>query len=127
MYVGSHAACPWLFCPRSTASNDVAFDAWRASNHVQALATFFGRATVDGGLAFDENESDTKFDHLTGAIEFGLDHNLLTRVPSVKNMRRLRWLGLDSNKITRIEPGDTWQSFAHREQSWLLHMSLKSN
>ena len=30
----------------------------------------------------------------------------LTRVPSLKNMKSLRVLALESNKITRIEPGD---------------------
>ena len=60
----------------------------------------------------DDDESATKFDYLGNATELNLNANLLTRVPSVKNMRSLRALWLASNKITRIAPGmhNVWQN-----------------
>ena len=54
----------------------------------------------------DDAESATKFDSLVSTTDLNLDANLLTRVPSLKNMSSLRALYLESNKITRIVPGD---------------------
>ena len=53
-----------------------------------------------------DDESAAKFDKLVSAVGIVLEKNLLTRVPSLKNMRSLRALWLESNKITRIAPGD---------------------
>ena len=55
-------------------------------------------------------EIEAKFDNLVSAYELILEGNLLTRVPSVKNMRSLRALWLESNKITRIAPGNVTRS-----------------
>lgn len=56
----------------------------------------------------DDDESATKFDNLGNARVLNLNANLLTRVPSVKNMGKLEELYLESNKITRIAPGNVW-------------------
>ena len=50
-------------------------------------------------------ESQSKFDHLVSAVDMNFQANLLTRVPSLKNMGKLEELWLESNKITRIAPG----------------------
>jgi hypothetical protein len=55
-------------------------------------------------------ESQSKFDHLVSAVDMNFDANLLTRVPSLKNMGKLEELWLESNKITRIAPGNVWTS-----------------
>ena len=71
-----------------------------------------GDVAASGGLLqLTDHESQTKFDQLVSATDLNLDANLLTRVPSVKNMRSLRALWLASNKITRIAPGmhNVWQ------------------
>ena len=54
----------------------------------------------------DDGESERKFDGLVSTRYLFLEKNLLTRVPSLKNMRSLRALLLESNKITRITPGN---------------------
>jgi len=57
-----------------------------------------------------DQESEKKFDGLVSAVDVGLEENLLTRVPSLKNMRSLKALWLESNKITRIAPGNVTRS-----------------
>ena len=60
----------------------------------------------DGGLLeMGDGESERKFDGLVSTRYLFLEKNLLTRVPSLKNMRSLKELWLESNKITRIAPG----------------------
>ena len=57
-----------------------------------------------------DDESETKFNNLVNATDLNLEANLLTRVPSLKNMRKLKALLLESNKITRIAPGNVTRS-----------------
>ena len=72
----------------------------------QALEIVNAFVPASGGLLhMIDEESETKFDKLVNAIEVNLEANLLTRVPSLKNMRSLKELWLESNKITRIAPG----------------------
>ena len=66
---------------------------------------FGNTAAVEGLLHLTDDESETKFDNLVSATNLNLEANLLTRVPSLKNMRRLLTLYLESNKITRVAPG----------------------
>ena len=54
----------------------------------------------------NDEESESKFDRLVSTEYMELSTQLLTRVPSVKNMKRLATLNLDNNKITMIAPGD---------------------
>ena len=54
----------------------------------------------------NDREIETKFNKLGSAIEVNLVANLLTRVPSLKNMARLKGLWLESNRITKIANGD---------------------
>ena len=53
----------------------------------------------------DDDEIATKFNALVSAAEVNLAVNLLTRIPSLKNMRSLRGLWVESNKITMIANG----------------------
>ena len=57
-----------------------------------------------------DEESETKFDQLVSTTDVNLEANLLTRVPSLKNMCKLEALWLESNKITRIAPGNVTRS-----------------
>ena len=57
-------------------------------------------------LEMNEDESESKFDNLVSAEYMDLGSQLLTRVPSVKNMKRLTTLILEFNKITMISPDD---------------------
>ena len=76
--------------------------------------TIFGNVPGGGGLLqMTDHESETKFDNLVSVHDLILEGNLLTRVPSVKNMRSLRALWLESNKITRIAPGNVTRSLLH--------------
>ena len=52
------------------------------------------------------SESATKFDGLVSVTELLLESNFLVRIPSVKNMRSMEVLGLESNRITEIATGD---------------------
>ena len=76
----------------------------------------------------DITESEAKFDSLTSVTTLVLDQNLLTRVPSLKNMRSLRYLGLEINKITRIERGKPPRervpnpAITPRANSWCAHV-----
>ena len=63
-------------------------------------------------------ESETKFDKLVSTTFLILETNLLTRVPSLKNMRSLRELYLESNKITRIAPGIVWHAPRWHTSEW---------
>ena len=58
----------------------------------------------------DNATSETKFDGLVSAVELSLESNQLTRVPSLKNMGKLKALLLGSNHITRIEKGSVGHS-----------------
>ena len=58
------------------------------------------------GVEGEGSESETKFDFLVSVTELFLERDSLTRVPSVKNMRRMQTLSLQSNSITMIAPGD---------------------
>ena len=51
-------------------------------------------------------ERETQFDGLVAAQIVNLESNLLTRVPSVKNMQTCRSMWLAANQITAIFPGD---------------------
>lgn len=74
----------------------------------------------DGAWHMDDHESETKFDHLNSTTDIVAGSNLLTRVPSVKNLKNLRSLMLGSNKITRIEPGERKaESRAAESAVWL--------
>ena len=54
-----------------------------------------------GSVWMNDEESQTKFDSLVAMVEVVLEANLLTRIPSLKNMKRLTALLLAENKITR--------------------------
>ena len=69
----------------------------------------------------EESESATKFDHLVSATSLTLESNSLVRVPSVKNMAKLQTLGLSSNKITMLAPGDLFGATS------LVHFGLSNN
>ena len=77
-----------------------------------AMTTWFGQGTkgraigLDSMLSFSDTESETKFDQLVSCKILILGSNKFTRIPSLKNMGKLRQLELASNKITRIAPGD---------------------
>ena len=58
------------------------------------------------GVEGEDSESETKFDYLVSVIEMWTDSNFLSRVPSVKNMRSMQTLSLQSNKITMIASED---------------------
>lgn len=74
----------------------------------QALSRFvsFADTNAGGQLTLSDGESETKFDSLVKVGEMSLASNRLVRVPSMKNMARLRTLWLDDNEITRITAGD---------------------
>ena len=57
-------------------------------------------------LRMNETEIESKFDNLVSTRNLGLGTQLLTRVPSVKNMVNLETLYLETNKITMIGPED---------------------
>ena len=57
-------------------------------------------------LRMNEVERESKFDYLVSTEYMELSTQLLTRIPSMKNMKRLRSLLLQYNKITMIAPGD---------------------
>ena len=57
-------------------------------------------------LRMNDDEIESKFDNLVSTVSLGLGTQLLTRVPSVKNMVNLRTLYLQVNKITMIGPED---------------------
>ena len=69
----------------------------------QALEYYNGE---DGKLKMNDAEIDSKFRGLTSTLGIFIAGNLLTRVPSLKTMSRLRSLFLFNNKITMIKPGD---------------------
>ena len=72
----------------------------------QALEIVNAFVPASGGLLhMTDEESETKFDQLVSTTDVNLEANLLTRVPSLKNMGNLQALWLESNKITRIAPG----------------------
>ena len=54
----------------------------------------------------NDTESETQFDGLVSVETMYVEGNLLTRVPSMKNMQNLTALWLASNQITAIFPGD---------------------
>ena len=54
----------------------------------------------------NDTESETQFDGLVSVETIYVEGNLLTRVPSMKNMQNLRALQLEDNQITAIFPGD---------------------
>jgi len=77
----------------------------------QALKTVYGNVPGSEGLLhMTDDESETKFNNLVNTIDLNFEANLLTRVPSLKNMRKLKALYLESNKITRIAPGNVTRS-----------------
>ena len=53
-----------------------------------------------------DDEYGTKFNRLVSLDYIYMPSNELTRVPSLKNMGKLKSLHLPKNKITRIAPGD---------------------
>ena len=57
-------------------------------------------------LRMNDDEIESKFDNLVSTVSLGLGTQLLTRVPSVKNMGVLETLYLETNKITMIGPED---------------------
>ena len=57
-------------------------------------------------MRMNDREIETKFNKLGSALELNLVANLLTRVPSLKNMTRLKGLWLESNRITKIANGN---------------------
>ena len=57
-------------------------------------------------LRMNDDELESKFDNLVSTVSLGLGTQLLTRVPSVKNMVNLETLYLETNKITMIGPED---------------------
>jgi len=69
-----------------------------------ALKTFFSPS--GGQLHMSDEESESKFDGLVSTEAVALTDQSLTRVPSIKNMKSLVSLWLESNKITKIFPGD---------------------
>ena len=69
-----------------------------------ALKTFYSPS--GGQLHMSDEESESKFDGLVSTEAVLLNDQSLTRVPSVKNMTSLVSLWLESNKITKIFPGD---------------------
>ena len=66
--------------------------------------------TIDGHdrgrLVLSDQDSESWFDGLVNLQSTILRANLLTRVPSLKNMRSLMDIDLADNKITRIAPGN---------------------
>ena len=52
-----------------------------------------------------DQESTSVFDGLVSAETVALDSNLLTRLPSLKNMANLRALWITANHITQIFTG----------------------
>ena len=53
-----------------------------------------------------DDESESKFDNLVSAKEIQIRSQLLTRVPSMKNMENLQGYYLTFNRITMIAAGD---------------------
>ena len=53
-----------------------------------------------------DDESESKFDNLVSARYIQLRSQLITRVPSMKNMENLQRYQLSFNKITMIAAGD---------------------
>ena len=60
----------------------------------------------DGQLRMNNSESESKFDGLESVELLMFDSNLLTRVPSLKNLGALQALYMSSNRIETIFPGD---------------------
>ena len=50
----------------------------------------------------NDTESESKFDSLSSVVDVAIHNNLLSRIPSLKNCRKLRSLYLSSNRITEI-------------------------
>ena len=59
-----------------------------------------------GLMRMNEQERESKFDSLVSAEYLDVSAQLLTRVPSMKNMKSLNTFYLANNKITMIAPGD---------------------
>ena len=53
-----------------------------------------------------DDESESKFDNLVSAREIQLTSQLITRVPSMKNLENLQGYYLTFNRITMIAAGD---------------------
>jgi len=69
----------------------------------------------------DDDESNAKFDHLVLVDNIACHGNLLTQIPSVKNLQMLTALWLSDNKISRIQAG------AFRGAARLLSLHLGGN
>ena len=61
---------------------------------------------IRGSVHFDDAESEAKFDGLTSVRALYVGSQSLTRIPSLKNMGKLLDLGLITNLITMVRPGD---------------------
>ena len=61
---------------------------------------------LEGSLKMNPDEYGTKFNNLVSIDYIYLPSNRLTRIPSLKNMGKLKTLSLAQNRITRISPGD---------------------
>ena len=61
---------------------------------------------LEGALKMTPDEYGTKFDSLVSVDYIYLPSNRLTRIPSLKNMGKLKTLSVAQNRITRILPGD---------------------
>ena len=53
-----------------------------------------------------DDESESKFDNLVSAREIQISSQLITRVPSMKNLENLQGYYLTFNRITMIAAGD---------------------
>jgi hypothetical protein len=68
---------------------------------------WYGPAEGEGGhLSLSEAEYDTKFDSLVSCDFMTFTSQSLTRIPSLKNMRKLTMLVINSNKITMVRSSD---------------------
>ena len=61
---------------------------------------------LEGALEMTDDEYGTKFNNLVSIDYIYLPSNQLSRIPSLKNMGKLKALHLAENKITMIAPGD---------------------
>ena len=59
-----------------------------------------------GPWRMDDQESQTKFDHLVSVKSLYCNSHSLSQVPSVRNMAKLEELYLHSNKITMVRADD---------------------
>ena len=75
----------------------------KSQSLVNALLT---AGTVRSRFVMDETESESKFDGLVGLEALILQGHSITRLPSVKNMKKMLSMLISSNLITTIAVGD---------------------